>query len=167
MTEPYRLVVMKRLTALLEEITVANGYHNDLYGKVYRGRLRFGDADPETVVSIVEAPRQPDVMYAGNNDFYKTNFELLLQGFGKDDKFNPSDPLYYLLDDIERKIHELTALDVKTGNPLSTNYLLGGVLADVKHQGGIIRPPTDGVSNRCFLYWPITFIISNVFVNQP
>jgi hypothetical protein len=166
MAEPYRLLVLKELTSLLEGIEVADGYNNDLAGKVYRGRLRFGDADPETLLSILEAPRQPDISFVGNNDFYKANLEILIQGYAADDKTHPSDPLYYLLDDVERKIHELTAVDSKTGLPLSENYLLKGMLADVKHQGGLIRPPTDGVSSRCFLYWPITLVISNVFVNQ-
>ena len=44
-TEPVRLRVLKAMTECLKDITPANGYHTDLKGQVFRGRVIFGDND--------------------------------------------------------------------------------------------------------------------------
>jgi hypothetical protein len=51
--------VLIALTDLLKTISPANGYSFNLTTSLFRGLSRFGDESPETMVSLLEAPK-PD-----------------------------------------------------------------------------------------------------------
>ena len=103
MNDPFRLRVLKALTATLETISTANGYQHDLNGKVFRGRAVFGNSDPLPMISILEAiSPQSESGMAPTDGQQIENWELLIQGFVEDDEQNPTDPAYYLLADVKQ-----------------------------------------------------------------
>src|SRR5690625_6980010 len=86
MSEPFRLRVMKALSAALEEINPDNGYMHDLRGRVFRGRDVFGDSDPIPMVSILEAIEEKERLQAPSAGTEAAGpWELLIQGFLDDD----------------------------------------------------------------------------------
>lgn len=157
MADSYRLQVLKAFTLLLEGITVAGGYNYTLgAGKVFRGRARFGEEAPIPMISILEAPRPGAAIYTGDNEARKDLWPLLLQGWCEDDKDNPSDPVYGLLDDVERRLDRVVQVTAGTGVPkFSEHYMLGGLITDLQVSPGVVRPPTENVSARSFFYLPV------------
>lgn len=156
MADSGRLAVLKALTDHLAATTVADGYNFDLVGAVFRGRGRFGDGDPDTMVSILENPRPDFGSFAAGGSLRSEGWPLLIQGWTVDDKLNPSDPVYGLLDDVERRLGRLIAVSEHTGNPLyPSEYLLGRKITGLEITPGVVRPPTDGISSRCFFFLPL------------
>ena len=58
-TEPFRLRILKELTAELQKITIANGYSTDV-AAVFRGRDTFSHDDPVPMISILESILEKD-----------------------------------------------------------------------------------------------------------
>ena len=110
MSDPFRLRVLKAMTDALKEITPANGYENDLSEAVFRGRDTFGDSDPLPMVSILENPRATDPSQLADGTGSSTQWELLIQGFVKDDFQNPTDPAYWLEAEIRKRLAAEKAL---------------------------------------------------------
>lgn len=168
MADSDRLLVMKRLTTLIEG-TVLDTYAGldpalpaTLDGVVFRGKVLMGtEVDHlSTMVSILEAPRPQGANFTGEGQVRKSSLLLLVQGRCPDDKLHPSDPIYGVLDAIERRLDRVTRLSGTTGDPVyPEHYLLGpspdgnGRLA-VKFEvmEGVVRPPTEGISSKCFFY---------------
>ena len=100
MSDPFRLRVLKAMTATLKSVTIENGYVHDLSMAVFRGRDDFGDDDPLPLVSILEHPDALDTTQAKNDSGAINPFRLLVQGFVKDDPENPTDPAYHLVADV-------------------------------------------------------------------
>lgn len=161
MADSYRLLALKALTAHLEGITKANGYDFDLDGNVFRGRPLFGQDDPIPMLSILEAPRNDAGQYAGENKrARKENWSLMIQGWAHDDKRNPTDPAYALLDAVENRLFRLTQTDDNSGNALYPDeYLLGNTISGITIYPGVVRPPMENVSSKAFFYLPIEFEI--------
>lgn len=156
MADSYRLAVLKALTVQLKGITPAAGYNYDLSGAVFRGRNRFGDSDPATMVSILEAPRPDNGLFVGDRATRHEMWPLLVQGWCPDDKDNPSDPVYGLLDDVERCLARVIATDDGTGDGMyPAEYMLGKKITALEISPGVVRPPTDGISSRSFFYLPL------------
>jgi len=153
-----KLVILKRLTALLETITVANGFTHDLAGQVFRCRLTFGDNDPPLFVSINESPRPDFGLFTGNDLARKEDWDLLIQGWRADDD---GDLLYALLADVEMCLAKINLMGRGEQAPVPTFpdwYMLGmateGVVG-VKVQPGVVRPaqaaPGQPVQKACFM----------------
>lgn len=154
-----RLEVLKRLTALLQGITKANGYSHDLALNVFRGRAVFGATDPIPLVSILESPRSDVGSYAGENE-RKDGWGLLIQGWTYDDAEHPTDPAYELMDDVEVHLERISACSPVNGVELfPDDYLLGRTIADIRVSPGVVRPPLEGVSSKAFFYLPITLTL--------
>jgi hypothetical protein len=146
-----RLAVLKALTEHLEGITVDDGFAHDLDGKVFRGRLEFGNNDPVPMLSIIEAPK-PDAgaIYGGGGAVRHEQWDILLQGWASDDVMNPTDPLYPLLTDVEARLAEILLvgddaymLPDDEGNPRFTDF---------KILPPVVRPPsTTPAAKACFL----------------
>ena len=164
MADSYRLTVLKRLTSLLEgtAVTPYTGLTlpSTLSGLVFRGRGRFGDDSPETMLSILEAPRAGGGVYTADNEGRKETWTLLVQGWCPEDRDNPSDPIYSLLDDVERQLDRVNRASRNTGYPTyPEHYLLGAGLGDDKYlitdfqvNPGTVRPPTENISSKCWFY---------------
>lgn len=164
MADPKRLVMLKALSSYLaNEITIANGYQHDLIDDegnecVYRGRLYFDKDDRLPMLSLLDNP-DPDRFpaLAGNLGYQVAtqyeNYVLLLQGWAKDDKINPTDPAHLLMADTKKALAKL----VDRGDPgefgqPSDVYILGGLIEDLTIEAGVVRPPAEQISEYAF-FW--------------
>lgn len=170
MADSYRLQVLKALCSHLEGIVHVEGDpENDwdgfnLQGKVFRGRSQFGDNAPDQFLSILEAPRPgQDNMGGEYGEARHEEWPLLLQGWTNDDLENPSDPVYALLDVVERRLHMLIATRAETGSPLYPNaFMLGKKITSFAYGPGVVRPPTEGISSKAFMYLPLRVGLAKV-----
>lgn len=144
---PIRLRVQQALSASLEQISIANGYKNDLSGHVFRGRDVFDDEDETPLIAILESPDEPDQQLPprGNTE-RKSRWSLFVQGWADDDKSNPTDPAHYLLADVKRRLaYEVTML--RQHNALG----MGKRIDNIEYSPGVVRPP-DAMSNKAY-FW--------------
>lgn len=162
MADSYRLQVLKALTTLLEGTpltpvaSITPALPATLSGCVFRGRARFGESDPPTMLSILESPRPGGAQYGGDGEARNEDWLLLIQGFCPDDKSNPSDPVYSLMDDVEVRLGRITALSSGTGMPTyPEHYMLGRLITRFQASPGVVRPPTENVSSKSFFYIPV------------
>lgn len=163
MAESYRLAVLKRLTALLQQITPANGFDYDLSAAAFRGRTIFGDSDPLPCVSILEQTR-PDIgVYAGvNDDTRKERWPLVVQGWVTNDTANPTDPAYGLMAAVQLQLGKINATD-KQGDPAyPEHYMLGPgdgdrnkMIVNIGFGPGVVSPPREQVSSQAFFWMPL------------
>lgn len=173
MPDSKRLAALKALTAYLEtEVSVDNGYQHNLAGAVFRGRLRYGADDPDTMVAILEAPdADRNHRTAGMDDGARYSSEqwlLLIQGWTPDDKRNPTDPAYNLMADVKKAIAKLNVdgLDPATGAGVENpNFRLGGLIGNIVLEPGVVRPP-DELSAQSF-FWLRANISFQENVNDP
>lgn len=154
---PKRLQIIKAMQAHLSQISVIDGYNNDLAGKVFRNRIILGDEvrDNMPAVSIVEAPRPDIAVYAGENEQWSRNYiTLLVQGITRDDKTeNTVDDAYFLCNDVEQSLARLIESVPGTGKPkYPDEFLLGGIIAGIEIAPAVVRPPEAQVSSTAFFY---------------
>lgn len=158
-TNPIRLEIQKRLSDAIQEITIANGYLHDLAGAVWRGRNVFGDETPVPAISILEAPIPIDQLpSAKDNENLAGPWELVIQGWVKDDRQNPTDPAHILLADVKRRL----ALErVKASAFRDEDGILGlGRSVTALYIGpGVVRPP-DEISSKAYFWLTITLDIA-------
>lgn len=143
---PFRLRVLKALSACIEGVNPDNGHHHDLRGRVFRGRLRFGSTDPLPMVSILEAPiPQESNNGSGENTSNVGGWELLVQGFAPDDRANPSDPAHHMMAEVKSVL-------VKEKRRSRGNDILGmhGRIIGMNVGQGSVRPPEDPSSEAFF-----------------
>lgn len=149
--DPFRLKVLKALTAVLEEITVANGYNHDLTGKVFRGREIFGTDDPLPMLSILEAIEQSeDIAPPNSSPEFKGPWELQIQGFVEDDRLHPTDPAHFLMADVKKRL--------ATERVKERQYNIFGLenrVFQLRISPGVVRPPDD-VSAKAYFWLRIT-----------
>jgi hypothetical protein len=157
MADPLRLVVHKRLTALLETITYADfdGTEIAMTDRVYRGRGVFGDETPIPAISILESPIPEDTGAAPHGGGLATHrWELVVQGFVRDDRRNPTDPAHILLAQVKQvlaqetqKVHWDRAEDGILG--------LGRSVDDMQIGAGVVRP-ADELSSKAYFWLVLT-----------
>lgn len=175
MADPQKLIILKALTEWLEGIqhvepdpgsgiVGADWRGFNLQGAVFRGLSVYGEQEALPMLSILESPR-PDVpVYAGENrEARAEDWVLLLQGWVKDDKRNPTDPAYMLADVVERRLGQLIATDPQSGFAIDpANYLLGRRLTKLEISPYVVRPPTEGISAKAFFYMPLKLGVASV-----
>ena len=160
MPDPLKLQVLKRLTTHLEGIEWQDPESDEttLQGRVFRGRTRFGENEPGTFLSLLEAPR-PDSGREGGENNASRHYEwsLLLQGWTYDDPKNPSDPAYFLQEAVRLRLEMIVAerSGGMGGGLYPDIYRLDGLITNLAISPGVVRPPTDGVSSKAFLYMPL------------
>lgn len=157
MADHIKLQVLKALTAHLEGITSANGYQHDLKGKVFRGRAVIGANESVPVLNILESPTPLEGFYADEQKtLRKDMWVLLVQGWVEDDPRNPTDPVYALLADVQRRLSDIVSLDEGTNRPRWPGvYMLQGLVSDMDIGQDAVRPAQEGVSAKSFFYMPI------------
>lgn len=154
MPDPFRLRVLKALTAALEEITPANGYEFDLSGKVFRGRDTFGDRDPLPLVSILEAiEEQPQLSSPQSGDRSTGPWELLVQGFVDDDIENPTDPAHRLMAEVKKRL-----IQERTRERQYNIFGLNGTVTELRISHGVVRPPDD-ISGKAYFWLRVTPVV--------
>lgn len=159
---PVQLVILRRLTNHLAGMSVSGGYDFDLDGKVFRGRTLVGDSDGVPCVTILEAPESAAGNAGGIERMTRnTRWRLLIQGFVADDRANPTDPAYVLKANVERRLSEVSAV-AKSGLPaFPAIYRLGGLIAEMFIENGIVRPPQKDVSDKAFFALPVTITFAS------
>ena len=155
MPDPTRLILHKRLTALLETITPENGFGHDMRGHVHRGRGIFGEETEVPMISILEAPipdeppRQP-----GAGTEQKISQQLVIQGFVEDDRQNPTDPAQRLLAETKMVLAKERA-KVHWNEPENGILGLGRIVTDLYIGAGVVRPP-DEISDKAYFWLNLT-----------
>ena len=155
MVSPFRLRVLKALTAALEEISPDNGYNFDLSGAVFRGRNIFGDDDPLPMVCILEAvDEEKQLPSPVGSGMTAGPWDLLLQGFVEDDRYNPTDPAHHLLAEVKQRL----VMERQKQRP--PNMLgMSGRVTDMAIGHGIVRPGGDDVSAKAYFWLRITLTV--------
>lgn len=151
---PFRLRVLRALATLIEGVNPTNGYAHDLRGRVFRGRIRYGDDDPIPMISILEAPIPLDVPQPkADARMAIGRWELLVQGFVDDDKRNPTDPGHHLMAEVKSVIVKDKLING------GTNMLnMGGRVFEMYIGQGAVRPP-DEASDKAFFWLTLTLHI--------
>lgn len=154
---PFRLELMKRLTAALEEITEENGYQHDLRDKVFRGREVFGHKDPLPMVSILDAITEREQLQPppGGESTHGL-WEILVQGFVDDDIYNPTDPGHYLMAEVKKKLNEINKGTRDPSMPGVRNILGFGSRIDNVHFGAGVVRPQDDLSDKAYFWLRVT-----------
>lgn len=161
MDDSYRLKVLKALTAHLKLIKDVPGVEDyagfDLSEAVFRGRNVYGDSDPKTMISILEAPRPDAAQRVGTDGEGRwENWNLLVQGWCQDDLDNPTDNVYQLMHVVEIQMQKIIESHPRTGEPTYPGmYMLGKLVTSFDFGPGVVRPPTEGISPKSFFYLPI------------
>jgi len=156
MLKPFRLRVLEALTQCIEGVTLANGYQHDLEGKVFRGRLAFGEDDPLPMIAIIEPPIPIDQLHdTGESANRKGDWDLLIQGFAKDDQYNPTDPAYYLMADVQKALASEKIRGTKNFDILG----MGKKVISLRIGTAVVRPPEEQ-SAKAYFYMPITLEIA-------
>ncbi len=164
-SDPFRTRAKKAIGACLELISIADNYHFDMAGKVFRGRLIFGDSDPIPMLSILEPPLPLDRLKAPDNSpISNGQWDIWIQGFVKDDRENPTDPADMLMADVKRRLAIETkrqhVLPERGCNPFGMN------LREMKNRiekftigPGVVRPPEEAVSTKAYFWLPLSLQI--------
>jgi hypothetical protein len=158
--EPFRLRVVKALCQVFEGITVANGYNFDMEGRVFRGRLFFGDNDPIPMISVLEAPLPDEPNFTPpSGDTWTGTWRFMIQGWVTDDPKNPTDPAHFLLADVKK------ALAIERKNmirPGRGNNLLGmeGRVLDLVIGANVVRPAEEHVNDYANFLLALTLEIA-------
>lgn len=172
-----QLVILKRITAMLEELTLPGSDTTTFAGRVYRGRTVLGGESPPPAFSLLESPK-PDLIpvVGGENKINQsTLWTLLLQGFTVDQKTHPTDLAYAMKGLAEQRLSAIIELD-KRGNPVSpADYLIphNGVklITGLAIGPGVVRPPEANISPTAFFYLPLvvnlTLDVSKPFAVGP
>jgi hypothetical protein len=155
LTYPLRLEVQRRLTDLLKTITIANGYHVDIGDNVFRGRGVFGDETPLPALSILEVPIPLDQLPPPQGaPLTSGGWELVVQGWVKDDKLHPTDPAHILLADVKLCL-STEMKKVNWDNPADGILGLGRSVTKLYIGAGVVRPPEE-VSAKAYFWLTIT-----------
>lgn len=164
MQDPKRLAILKKLVAHLEtEVSIANGYQHDLAGCVFRGRMFFDSSEKLPAISVLENPDPdrfpPEAGRKGREaPEQHVGMAVLVQGFAREDKVNPTDPAYYLDADVTKALAKLVYRgDPRAGAPIDPDvYMLGGLLTGIVFEPSVVRPPTEQVSDTAFFWRRVT-----------
>ena len=156
-TPPLRLRILKALTASLE---LTEYQYDDavpkqtMAGLVFRGRVLFGDDDPEVLLSILEAPIPVDQIEGAPDNVASTGtWELLVQGFVQDDHNNPTDPAHYLMAAVKVRLAK-----EKARNADFDILGLGNHVTDLRFGAGVVRPP-DEISSKAYFWLNVSLEI--------
>lgn len=173
--DPFRLRVMKNLTAVLEAVAedsnsdTAGGAQHTLAGKVFRGRNIFGEESPLPMIAILETPVAIDQLPAPEEQASSSGlWDISIQGFVKDDRENPTDPAYRLAADV------IAALAAEKRRPAQERATKGKVQTPLLGETGVLdiiigspvhRPPDD-ISGKAYFWLQITLKVAEKH-NEP
>lgn len=161
MADPKRLQLKIKLTEWLQGITPANGYQHDLSAtdgvvKVFRGRDKFGEADPLPAAAILE-PMNPDrdIEDAGSGRIVNEELILMIQGWAAPDvsAIHWTDPADRLLADLKKRVGELIGNDIAP-HLVQPYHNLYGLVSEVRVEPGTVRPP-DQFSSLAYCYFRV------------
>lgn len=162
MNDPFRLRVMKALTAQIKTVKPANGYRHNLADftdkanrtmeRVYRGRALFGESHELPLVAILEDPRALEVQNATAAPVAMTQLRLLIQGFVKDERPNQLDPAYVMSAEV------ISAL-VKAKEDEFDILGMNGKVTDMQI-GQPVHRPDDEISDTAYFVVGVTLTLA-------
>lgn len=168
--DPFRLTILKRLTALLDTRIGPAGCDFDMIGKVFRGRIVFGQQIALPYLSVLERPVAAvsgrEIPVAGDGVLSINQWLLFIQGFIADEQQAPTDQAYRLLAAVQ---HRLALISKKgsMGLPVDPDaYMLGDNVADFQQLGPVVRPPEAETSDVAYFYLPVVLTLAHD-VSQP
>lgn len=177
--DPFRLRVLKALTAQIKTVTPARTFAhpetgepvpflNDLSdfadpddaaitrARVFRGRELFGTTDPLPMVSVLEDPRALEAFESPEGGATTIGeWGIMVQGFVTDDPENPTDPAHVLSAEVVSVIAETAKqvrniLDLGFREPCVAKLVIGSP---------VVRP-ADGVnSDQAFFWLPLALTL--------
>jgi hypothetical protein len=163
--DPFRLRTLKALTDALKTISPENGYTSDFSDvevdgapnieRVYRGRMMFGAGDdPDDLISILEHPKALDVAQSQGSSASSGQWDLLIQGFLKDDPTHPTDRAHIASADV------LKCLSAEKVRGEGFDILgLGGIcpcVGSMEIGQPVVRPGDGEVSTQSFFLISVT-----------
>ncbi|QTG12354.1 hypothetical protein G6M86_03455 [Agrobacterium tumefaciens] len=163
MSDPFRLKTQKAIAAAIDEVSVATGYSLDFTGKVFRGRLIFGEGDPVPMASIIEPPlpneMRPSPFVSTTEDGW---WDIIVQGFVRDDRDNPTDPAHVAMADVKKRLaqendRKAPGSAFRQKDPFGVSYHDDGTprknrIEQFKIGAGVVRPPEEAVSTKAY-FW--------------
>lgn len=166
---PKRLEILRAITLALKDICPPNGYEFDLRddehgrARVVRGRLHIGDDEPLPMISLVEPPMAAvplDTKRQGDNTARLGEWDILIQGWARDDAQNPTDVAYQLEAEVRRRLAiEKVRPDARPGSANGRNYFgLGTKILNMNIGSPVIRP-NEHVSEQAVFYLVLTLQI--------
>lgn len=155
MPDPFRLRVQKALTTELETISVAGGSKWDMAGKVFRGRVYYGEETPVPFISILEEPIAPETDLEPSNGVGGTSpYDLMVQGYVQDDPDHPTDEAHFLLADTKKVLARIREEGRRTDRLLAFGNDAPTVVG-ISFGGGVVRP-ADEVSAVAYFWLRVT-----------
>lgn len=163
--DPKQLRILKALCVHLMGIKPSNGYDVDLSGadpggfptNVFRGQAKFGSDQPTPFVSVLESLRpDPRPKPSGLGKVHRIDdWELLVQGWVDESRQYPTDDLYKLKAQVEKRLAEVQF-------PGQSVYRLGGLINDLQIGPGVVRAATPQVGGAESFYLPliVTYVIN-------
>lgn len=155
MADPFRLRIMKALTALIEAVEVDvvddTGEHiTSLAGRVFRGREQYGENDPLPMVSLLEPPMAIEGgSVQSDNTTRPGEWDILIQGWVLDDKDNPCDPAYVLAALVRQALAKEKSKNPR--GPRGADYLGEGLnIEELRIGAPVVRPADFPSTNACF-----------------
>lgn len=163
-----RLRILRALTVLLEGVeTLAFGITDvsgsplsSLAGRVFRGRVIFGEKDPIPMLSILEVPIPLDQIASPPDSSYSSGtWELLIQGFVKDDVDHPTDPAHVLMAAVKKRLAGARRQNRKLGQPGYGILGMADFITGMRIGSGVVRPP-DEVSAKAYFWLNLSLDIA-------
>lgn len=156
--DPLRLRILKKLTEALAEMgpNLHEDYTEDMTGKVFRGRVIFGDNDPLPMLSILEVPIPIDQTEAPPSSTASSGpWELIIQGFACDDHENPTDPAHHLMAQTKKRLIQERLKALCYEDPKKGILGMGDHITSLNISPGVVRPP-DELSAKAYFWLAIT-----------
>ncbi len=153
-----KLQILIALTAHLESTITGLASPATLLGKVFRGRVVFGEEVKPPFLAILEDPRQIAPEEAGSANLVRNeNWRLLIQGFVPEEDDHPSDAAYDLMARVEQRMSRLVEEPPNgmRGGRYPTEFRLGGLVSSLQFQIPVVRPGKDDVSDTAYFYMPV------------
>lgn len=148
MADSLRLRVLKALTAQIETVTIANGYQHDLAGSVFRGRDCYGEETDKPAIAIFEL-KPDEYPVRADETVQKDEWFIGVQGVIDADPIHPTDTAHNLMADVKMAIAQ--ALRAGNGMTDPPEYRLGGLVVDMKLDGGVVFAPGEDKSLTTFV----------------
>jgi hypothetical protein len=162
-TDALKLRIMQALTTLIEgcnpeNVNARTGavFDYDLRGKVFRGKMDFGQETALRFVTMIEPPMQGDGPGANFFDQDRNDpWRLLVHGFTKNSTPHTTDDAYNFSEDVRLRIGR--ALAMKGPSPMfQDDYLLGRTASALVVHQTVVRGPVQNVSATAFFYLPLS-----------
>lgn len=157
-----KLQIQQKLTTILNEITVANGFNTENKG-TYRGRSQFGSETDVPFLALLESPRSDISDWATeDNTVSKDGWTLLVQGFvAANGQEHPTDAAYIFLHDVETQLGKIAASrsNGMSGGKYPDYFMLGGLITKIELDPAVVRPGGDDVSPMAYFYQPVRLTI--------